>query len=110
MNAEEPYVAIARALKALANPTRLRIVRVLADRELCLCQLQPSFNLDKSTLSRHVAALISAGIVSQRRDGTRVFLRLSTLCILSIFSCMASVLRAEARSKARLAKATEKIK
>jgi DNA-binding transcriptional ArsR family regulator len=61
-------------MKALAHPARLMLIDQLEAGERCICELQPLFPQDKSTLSRHVAALRNAGIVRERRDGVRVYL------------------------------------
>ncbi|HMP89159.1 MAG TPA: metalloregulator ArsR/SmtB family transcription factor [Kiritimatiellia bacterium] len=98
----EVYHARAAVMKALANPARLMIVDQLKGGERCICELQPLFRKDKSTLSRHVAALRKAGIVSERREGVRVYLKLVTPCILNIFDCVSRVLEAEARRAVRV--------
>jgi len=62
--------------KGLADPTRLRIVALLLDRELCVCDLMAVLRLPQSTVSRHMIRLKSAGLVSDRRDGKWVHYRL----------------------------------
>ncbi len=88
--------AHAQIMKALANPVRLKIVKMLSEDERCICELQPLFNINKSTISRHVAVLSNAGILHQRREGVRCYLKLATPCILEIFPCVMVVLRAKA--------------
>lgn len=90
-------------MHALASPVRLRILDELSRGERCVCELQPLFPMNKSTLSRHVAALRNVGIVTERREGVRLFLRLETPCILNVFDCAMSVIRAEAKRQTRLA-------
>lgn len=97
----EELKARARLMKALASPVRLRIVHELSRGERCLCELQPGFPLNKSTLSRHVAALKHAGILSERRDGVRCLLTLQTPCIMKIFDCARGLLRAEAKRRGK---------
>lgn len=89
-------------MKALASPVRLRIVEELSRGERCLCELHPLFAMNKSTLSRHVAALRNVGIISERRDGVRIFLKLETPCILNVFECAMGVIRSAARRQAAL--------
>ncbi len=96
------YTARARVMKALANPVRLKIIDQLERSERCLCELQPLFSMNKSTLSRHISALRNAGIIHERRDGARVYLKLATPCILQIFDCTMNVMRAEAKRQKRL--------
>jgi ArsR family transcriptional regulator len=97
------YAARARVMKALANPVRLRIVDELSRGERCICELQPLFPMNKSTLSRHVAELRDVGIVGERREGVRCYLRLQTPCILNVFDCAMGVIRAEAKRQSGLA-------
>jgi len=99
---EKSYEARANILKALANPVRLRIVEELNQGERCLCELQPLFPMNKSTLSRHVAALRNVGIISERRDGVRIFLKLQTPCILNVFDCAMGVIRSNAQRQAAM--------
>ena len=57
------------ALKAAGDPTRTRILKLLEDRDLCVCQVQTVLGLAPSTVSKHLAILKSAGLVEDRRDG-----------------------------------------
>lgn len=98
MNDEE-LNARARVMKALASPVRLKIVDALSQGERCMCELQPLFTMNKSTLSRHIAELRNVGIIGERREGVRVYLRLMTPCILTVFDCTMGVIRAEAEQK-----------
>ncbi len=100
----EELNARARVMKALASPVRLKIVDELSRGERCMCELQPVFPMNKSTLSRHIAELKNVGIVGERREGVRVFLRLQTPCILNVFDCTMGVIRAEAKRQAMLVK------
>jgi ArsR family transcriptional regulator len=100
----EEFQARARVMKALSSPVRLKIVDELSRGERCMCELQPMFPMNKSTLSRHVTALKQVGIVSEHREGVRCFLKLETPCILNIFDCTRGVIRAEAKRHAELAK------
>lgn len=102
MNSEE-LKARAEIMKALASPARLKIVDELGRGERCICELQPLFDMNKSTLSRHVATLRHVGIVGERREGVRLYLRLLTPCVLTMFDCTMKVLRAEAQRQAGIA-------
>jgi ArsR family transcriptional regulator len=62
-----------KVLKALADPSRLRILNILSERETCVCDLQSVLQLPQPLLSRHLAYLRNAGLVQDRRDGSRVF-------------------------------------
>lgn len=56
-------------LKALADPNRLRILNLLEDRTLCVCDLEEVLGLNQSNLSRHLAKLKSAGLVTSQKRG-----------------------------------------
>ncbi len=64
--------ALARVFKALGDPTRLRIVNLLARRPWCVCEIQAVLGLPQPLLSRHLAYLRSAGLVTSHRAGMRV--------------------------------------
>jgi ArsR family transcriptional regulator, arsenate/arsenite/antimonite-responsive transcriptional repressor len=68
---------VERMFKALADPTRLRILNILFSGETCVCELQRILNLPQPLLSRHLTYLRNAGIVQDRRDGPRVFYSLT---------------------------------
>ncbi len=56
-------------LSALAEPTRLKALRLLWDgREHCVCELMRELNATQSRMSRHMATLKTAGLVLDRRD------------------------------------------
>jgi ArsR family transcriptional regulator, arsenate/arsenite/antimonite-responsive transcriptional repressor len=60
------YVLI---FKALADETRLSIVKLLICGELCGCKILENFNITQPTLSYHMKALCDSGLVEGRRDG-----------------------------------------
>ena len=62
-------LSTSRLAAALANPARLRLLVALRGREVCVCHLVELLGLDQSTVSRHLASLAGAGLVSARREG-----------------------------------------
>lgn len=62
--------------KGMGDSTRLRIVILLLERELCVCDILAVLRLPQSTVSRHMARLKSAGLVMDRREGKWVHYRL----------------------------------
>ncbi len=89
----ERYEARARIAKALAHPTRLMMLDVLTDREWCVCELTELTRLDQSTVSKHLAVLKQAGIVADRKEGTKTFFRLKICCLQGLWECIESVLK-----------------
>ena len=71
-------VATPRIFAALADQTRLRIVRLMAqtDEEVCLCELVDSLQEPQYKLSRHVRDLREAGILNAEREGRWIYHRL----------------------------------
>ena len=61
----------------MGHPVRLRILAMLRDGELCVCQMTALLELATSTVSAHLADLKRAGLVSERKDGRWVFYRLA---------------------------------
>jgi ArsR family transcriptional regulator, arsenate/arsenite/antimonite-responsive transcriptional repressor len=55
-------------LKALADKTRLRILALLGNNEVCVCHIHDTLRLPQPTVSRHLAYLRRAGLVDVRRD------------------------------------------
>ncbi len=64
--------------KALADKTRLRVLALLGDNEVCVCHLHDSLGLPQPTVSRHLAYLRRSGLVSVRRDGVWMHYRVAT--------------------------------
>ncbi len=64
-------------LKALTDETRLRILALLGEGELCVCDLIAVLHLPQSTVSRHLALLKNAGWVSDRRQGLWMYYHLA---------------------------------
>lgn len=56
--------------KACADATRLRLLVLLSERELCVCELVDILQMPQGKISRHLAVLRRAGLVADRRDGT----------------------------------------
>ena len=66
-----------KSLRALSDPTRLRIVALLEKEELSVNELQEITRMGQSRISTHLGLLQEAGLVQSRRDGKRTFYRLS---------------------------------
>ncbi|MBN1867536.1 winged helix-turn-helix transcriptional regulator [Candidatus Sumerlaeota bacterium] len=90
----------ARIVKAMAHPTRLFLVDELSKGERCVCELTEMVGDDISTVSKHLAVLKNAGIVSDDKRGAQVFYSLRVPCVLNFFSCVESVLQTNAMERA----------
>ncbi len=60
----------------LGDPTRLRLISLLAEQEFCVCDLASSLNMTDSAISHQLRALRAARLVSHRKEGRQVFYRL----------------------------------
>jgi ArsR family transcriptional regulator len=58
-----------KALKALSDETRLRILNILLERECCVCEVMQALDISQTRASRNLAALCDAGFLSQRKEG-----------------------------------------
>jgi len=97
------YEARAKVLKALAHPTRLKLVDELATHdEVCVCDLTEVVGSDISTVSRHLTQLKNAGIVESEKHGQMVFYRLRVKCLTSLFGCIESVVKCQIDDQMRI--------
>ncbi len=65
-----------RILDALADPVRLRLLRLLRGQELCVCELVDVLRMPQYAISRHLQPLRKLGLVTARRDGRWMHYRL----------------------------------
>ncbi|TCK03908.1 ArsR/SmtB family transcription factor [Phorcysia thermohydrogeniphila] len=66
---------IAEVLKALGHPTRVKIIKFLADGEKCVKEIWQELGIPQPTVSQHINILKSAGIISFRKDGVKTCYR-----------------------------------
>lgn len=84
----------ATVMKAMAHPSRLKMIDELSRGERCVCDLQELIGHDMSTVSKHLTVLKKAGIVEDERRGKNMYYRLKVPCILNFFHCIESVIEA----------------
>jgi ArsR family transcriptional regulator len=63
--------------RALSDPTRLRLLNLIGNREICVCYFVEILAMSQPKISRHLAYLRRAGIVAARRDGKWMHYRLA---------------------------------
>src|SRR6185436_14411547 len=66
-----------KSLRALADPTRLRLVALLERDELSVAELQEITRLGQSRISTHLGLLTESGLTQSRREGKRTFYKLT---------------------------------
>ncbi len=64
---------VAKIMKLLSDPARIRILMLLERRELCVCQIMGVLGISQSLVSRNLNLLRSAGLLEERREGKMVF-------------------------------------
>ena len=63
--------------KALADPTRLKILECIENEEKCICEVIPYTGKSQPNVSLHLKILKNAGLVNERKDGTRIMLSIA---------------------------------
>jgi len=86
--------ALTGVYAALADATRLRILALLRDGEICVCHLHASLDVPQPTASRHLAYLRKAGLVEARREGIWMHYRLTPIGNPVVATVVASALHA----------------
>ncbi len=66
-----------RVMKALSDPNRVRFIKILGIKPLCVCELQDLVGLAQSTVSKHLKVLEEAGLVDYHKEGSWFIYRLS---------------------------------
>lgn len=84
---------LATLFAALADPTRLRLLNLIAGRDLCVCYLVEILRQSQPKISRHLAYLRRAGIVSARREGKWMHYRIAKPADPGVAAILASTLR-----------------
>lgn len=87
---------LAKRFSVLAVPARLELVnRLLADGELCVQQLAEATEQKQPSASKHLAALNREGLVSRRREGSRVVYRVVDPTLVAVCALMCGQIRQE---------------
>ncbi len=63
---------VSNVFKTLAHPTRIQIVKLLQEGEMCVCEILPNLDSEQSNTSQHLAVLKNQGIVESKKEGTKV--------------------------------------
>ena len=75
--AEESLLDLAELFKVFGDSTRIRILFVLFEAEVCVCDLAAALNMTQSAISHQLRSLKNARLVKARRDGKTVFYSLA---------------------------------
>jgi ArsR family transcriptional regulator len=84
---ERAAVSLASQLKALADPTRLRLLSMIATApagELCACDLPAALDRSQPTVSHHLSQLVHTGVIEREQRGKWAWFRLAPDCLSGI--------------------------
>ncbi|KPK99756.1 MAG: hypothetical protein AMJ91_06380 [candidate division Zixibacteria bacterium SM23_73_3] len=91
-------------LKAIAQPTRLKILYFLKDGEKCQCKIIPRMKEDQSNISRHLTHMKDMGILDSHREGVSVYYKIRDKRVFSLLALVDQMVKAEIRERAKRAK------
>ena len=80
-------------LKALAQPTRLKILELLRNGERCICEIVPAINGEQSNISRHISLMQKSHLVTTRKDGVKVIVKVSDPKVFEILDSISLLLK-----------------
>lgn len=92
-------------LKALGQPTRLKIIDFLRAGERCVCEIFPAIGEEQSNTSRHLSLLLSVGILTRRKEGLKIYYAIKHPEVLALVDLAAAVMRQEIGLRSRLLEA-----
>ncbi len=99
---EELVAARAEILKAIAQPTRLKIIELLRNGEKCVCEIFPAIDEEQSNTSRHLNIMQNCGILQRRKEGIKILYRLKHPEVLKIIDLISKILKKEVSDKSDL--------
>ena len=99
---EELYERRARICKAFANPLRLKILDLVAQRVRPVSELHQRLGISEANLSQHLAVLRGAGVIATRRTGKQVHCYLAIPEVKQACALITDVLRAQVKNGSRL--------
>ncbi|MDP2970086.1 MAG: metalloregulator ArsR/SmtB family transcription factor [Deltaproteobacteria bacterium] len=83
----------AEVLKALAQPTRLKILELLRNGERCICEIVPAINGEQSNISRHISLMQKSHLVTTRKDGVKVMVKVKDPKVFEILDSISLLLK-----------------
>jgi DNA-binding transcriptional ArsR family regulator len=92
----------AEILKALAQPTRLKILEFLRHGERCICEIIPAIDGEQSNVSRHISLMQKSRLVTTRKDGVKVMVKVTDPEIFNILDRVSRMLRDQFKEQEKL--------
>ncbi len=94
----------ANVLKALGQPTRLKILELLRNGERCVCEIFPAIKEEQSNVSRHLALMKAAGILASRKQGQMVHYRVRDPQVFKLLDSVSALLKSHVDERKTLAR------
>ena len=92
-------------LKALAQPTRLKIIEFLRDGERCVCEIFPAICEEQSNTSRHLNMMLVAGVLTRRKDGLKIYYAIKHPEILEVVDIITCIVKQDISGRHELLQA-----
>ena len=83
---------------------RLAILEYLKEGERCVCEIVEHLGAGQPNISHHLALMVNAGVLANRKDGLKVFYSVRTPCLWNFLSCVDGILRERVESASALLK------
>ena len=95
----------AEILKALAQPTRLKILELLRNGEKCICEIVPAINGEQSNISRHISLMQKSHLVTTRKDGVKVMVKIRDTRVFEVLDSISTILKSRMSEQSKLIRA-----
>jgi DNA-binding transcriptional ArsR family regulator len=92
----------AEVLKALAQPTRLKILELLRNGERCICEIVPAINGEQSNISKHISLMQKSHLITTRKDGVKVMVNVKDPRVFEILDKVSAILKNQMKEQEKL--------
>ena len=92
----------AEVFKTQAQPTRQKILELLRNGEKCICEIVPAINGEQSNISRHISLMQKNHIITTRKDGVRVMVKVKNPEIFNILDRVSRILKVQFEEQEKL--------
>jgi DNA-binding transcriptional ArsR family regulator len=92
----------AEVLKALAQPTRLKILELLRNGERCICEIVPAINGEQSNISKHISLMQKSHLITTRKDGVKVMVNVKDPRVFEILDKVTAILKNQMKEQEKL--------
>jgi len=92
----------AEVLKAMAQPTRLKILESLRNGEKCICEICPLINGEQSNVSRHISLMQKSQLVTTRKEGVKVMVNVKDPKVFEILDKVGAILKNQMKEQEKL--------